>query len=139
MHGILTEKLHCNGFLSSQRITMPLFQNSNKDKEFSFNFRHRHENSENSGERQGPPPPPTPWQGLFIMYYWLCMIGLFIILSYGSHFLLILINLDTILAAFIHSFLCDVDFLGNLCCCKKLFPQQPTVISICCFVMSFCI
>ena len=83
--------------------------------------------------------PPTPWQGLFIMYYWLCMIGLFIILSYGSHFLLIIINLDTILAAFIHSFLCDVDFLGNLCCCKKLFPQQPTVISICCFVMSFCI
>ena len=136
MHGILTEKLHCNGFLSSQRIAMPLFQNSNKDKEFSFNFRHRHENSENSDERQGT---PTPWQGLFIMYYWLCMIGLFIILSYGSHFLLIITNLDTILAAFIHSFLCDVDFLGNLCCCKKLFPQQPTVISICCFVMSFCI
>ena len=134
MHGILTEKLHCNGFLSSQRIAMPLFQNSNKDKEFSFNFRHRHENSENSDERQGT---PTPWQGLFIMYYWLCMIGLFIILSYGSHFLLIITNLDTILAAFIHSFLCDVDFLGNLCCCKKLFPQQPTVISICCFVMSF--
>ena len=88
---------------------------------------------------RGPPPAPTPWQGLFIMYYWLCMTGLFIILSYGSYFLLIIINLDTILAAFIHSFLCDVDFLGNLCCCKKLFPQQPTVISICCFVMSFCI
>ena len=51
MRGILTEKLHCNGFLSSQRIAIPLFQDSNKDKEFSFNFRHRHENSENSDER----------------------------------------------------------------------------------------
>ena len=58
MQGILTEKLHCNGFLSSQCIAMPHFQNSNKDKEFSFNFRHRHENSENSDETTGDPPNP---------------------------------------------------------------------------------
>ena len=57
MRRILTEKLHCNGFLTSQCIAIPLFQNSNKDKEFSFNFRHRHENLETSDKRQGTPPP----------------------------------------------------------------------------------
>ena len=82
---------------------------------------------------------PHPLAGPLYYVLLVCMIDLFIILSNGSHFLLIIINLDTILAAFIHSFLCDVDFLANLCCCKKLFPQQPTVISICCFVMPFCI
>ena len=116
---------------------MPLFQNSNKDKEFSFNFRHRHENPENSDERQGTPHPLAG-----PLYYVLLVVYdrlVYHFVWWYNHFLLIIINLDTILAAFIHSFLCDVDFLANLCCCKKLFPQQPTVISICCFVMSFCI
>ena len=45
-------------------------------------------------------------------------------------FLLIIINLDPTLVAFMHSFLCDVDV------CKKLFPQQPAVVSVCCLVMS---
>ena len=104
IHKMLTGKLHCNDFFTAHGY--PLFLNSNKDREFLFNFWQRREFRRATGD----PPPPTPWQGLFIMYYWLCMIDLFIILSYGSHFLLIIINPDTILAAFIHSFLCDVDF-----------------------------
>jgi len=59
-------------------------------------------------------PPPYPRQGLFTVYYWWCMIGLFVILSNDRHFLFIVRNLDPILAAFIHSFLCDVDFLAML-------------------------
>ena len=66
--------------VSLQRITIPLFLNSDKDKGFLFNFRQRHEAFKNTDTRhfkiqmsnmgpQAPPShPPHPWQGLCSRY-----------------------------------------------------------------------
>ena len=66
---------------------------------------------------RGPPPPPTTTQPLAGPLYCVSLVVYYrfvVVLSNGSHFLLIVRNLDPILAAFIHSFLCDVDFFSNV-------------------------
>ena len=70
MRGILTEKLLCNGFLSSQRIAIPLFQNSNKDKEFcSISDTDMRIQKIQTSDRGPPHPLAGPVYYVFLVVY----------------------------------------------------------------------